>query len=97
MNYCQNILWECTLCMHACIHTWSLCTQLRECTLYIHFAKCTLLAISNSLICIFFSCGQTAHTIEGLVKLEAKYGPLIGFSPAVDDVLDYLQSVRAYL
>ena len=60
-------------------------------------AKCTLLAISNSLICIFFSCGQTAHTIEGLVKLEAKYGPLIGFSPAVYDVLDYLQSVRAYL
>ena len=31
------------------------------------------------------------------MKLEAKYGPLIGFSPAVDDVLDYLQSVRTYL
>ena len=34
-----------------------------------------------------------AHKIESLVKLEAKYGPLSGFSPAVDDVLEYLKQV----
>ena len=36
-----------------------------------------------------------AHKIEYLVKLEAKYGPLTGFSSAVDDVLDYLKIVSA--
>ena len=37
---------------------------------------------------------STAHKIESLVKLEAKYGPLPGFSPAVDDVLEYLKQVN---
>lgn len=37
---------------------------------------------------------HTAHKMEGLVKLEAKYGPVAGHSPAVDDILDYLIPVN---
>ena len=32
--------------------------------------------------------------IEYLVKLEAKYGPLPDYSPAIDDVLEYLSEVK---
>ena len=35
----------------------------------------------------------TAHNIESLVKLEAEYGPLPQYSPAIDNVLDYLKEV----
>ena len=34
-----------------------------------------------------------AHKIESLVKLEAQYGPLPQYSPAIDDVLGYLKKV----
>ena len=34
-----------------------------------------------------------AHQVQSLVKLEAKYGPLPEFPPAIDDVLDYFESV----
>ena len=36
----------------------------------------------------------TAHKIESLVKLEAEYGPLPQYSPAIDDVLDCLKEVH---
>ena len=35
----------------------------------------------------------TAHNIESLVKLEAEYGPLPQYYPAIDNVLDYLKEV----
>ena len=34
-----------------------------------------------------------AHKIEALVKLEAQYGQLPEYSPAIDDVLEYLKPV----
>ena len=37
---------------------------------------------------------SAAHVIEHLVKLEAKYGPLPDYSPAIDDVLEYLSEVK---
>jgi len=44
--------------------------------------------ISSNALCI------TAHKIEDLLELEAKYGPLPGFTPAIDDVLNYLRQVK---
>jgi hypothetical protein len=41
-----------------------------------------------------YTTNQTAHKIESLVKLEAEYGPLPQYSPAIDDVLDYLKEVH---
>ena len=40
---------------------------------------------------------STAHKIESLVKLEAEYGPLPQYSPAIDDVLDYLKEVYTHI
>jgi HEAT repeat protein len=37
---------------------------------------------------------EIAHKIESLVKLEAEYGPLPQYSPAIDDVLDYLKELH---
>ena len=39
----------------------------------------------------------TAHKMEALVKLEARYGQLPGFSPAINDVLAYLKTVCSYM
>ena len=39
----------------------------------------------------------TAHKMEALVKLEAQYGQLPEFSPAIDDVLEYLKTVCSYI
>ena len=39
----------------------------------------------------------TAHTLEHLVKLESQRGPLSEFSPAIDDVLEYLTQVLYYI
>ena len=36
---------------------------------------------------------MTAHKIKTLVKMEAQYGQLPEYSPAIDDVLDYVQKV----
>ena len=38
-------------------------------------------------------CFPSANNIEELLALEAKYGPLSGHRPAIDDVLNYLQQV----
>ena len=40
-----------------------------------------------------FQTVYIAHKIEHLVKLEAEYGPLPQYSPAIDDVLGYLKKV----
>jgi hypothetical protein len=37
---------------------------------------------------------EIAHKIESLVKLEAEYGPLPQYSPAIDNVLDYLKELH---
>ena len=39
----------------------------------------------------------TAHKMEALVKLEAQYGQLPEFSPAIDDVVEYLKTVCSYI
>ena len=36
---------------------------------------------------------HAAHKLEKLIKLEAEYGPVQDFYPAIDDVLDYLRTV----
>ena len=38
-------------------------------------------------------CFPLANNIEELLALEAKYGPLLGHTPAIDDILNYLQQV----
>ena len=39
------------------------------------------------------NCVCLLANIEKLLALEAKYGPLSGNTPAIDDVLNYLQQV----
>ena len=52
---------------------------------------------SSILLHFTMLCFVTAHKIEDLLKLEAKYGPLPGFTPAIDDVLNYLKQVKHIL
>ena len=40
-------------------------------------------------ICLY----PTAHKIEALVKQEVRYGTLPEYSPAVNDVLEYIKPV----
>ena len=44
-------------------------------------------------------CNSTAaaQKLETLVKLEAEYGPLPDYTPAIEDVLAYLQQVSKSL
>ena len=44
-------------------------------------------------------CNSTAaaEKLETLVKLEAEYGPLPDYTPAIEDVLAYLQQVSKSL
>ena len=37
-----------------------------------------------------------ARKLETLVKKEAEYGPAPGYTPTVDDVLDYLERVCVF-
>ena len=43
------------------------------------------------------SCIDAAHKLRDLLELEAKYGPLTGYTPAINDVLDYLKQVCKYI
>lgn len=36
----------------------------------------------------------TAHKLRDLLELEAKYGPLPGYTPAIDAVLNHLTQVH---
>ena len=49
------------------------------------------------MICVYVAIWDpliVAHGIEHLVKLESKRGPLPNYSPAIEEVLEYLTEVK---
>ena len=52
--------------------------------LLVRFHKCSIV-----LKCFI----TTANRIEELLSLEARYGPLTGYTPAIDIIIEYLEQV----
>lgn len=40
---------------------------------------------------------SSVNNIEELLSLEAQYGPLTGYTPAINEILNYLQQVSIIL